>query len=95
MSMCAQSQLDNQGSGGGMNGCVKTANNELYWVIGAVKWFDLADFEGWNEMNGEKYSWRHGERPDHEVSYIVDWGVDFNVNKYKMRGGRKKREGIR
>lgn len=37
MNMCAQSQLDNQGSGGGMNGCVKTANNELYWVIGTVK----------------------------------------------------------
>jgi len=46
MNMCAQSQLDNQGSGGGMNGCVKTANNE--------------------------HSWRHGEGPDHEVSYIVD-----------------------
>lgn len=28
MNMCAQSQLDNQGSGGGMNGCLKTANNE-------------------------------------------------------------------
>jgi len=46
-------------------------------------------------MNGEKYSWRHGEGPDHEVSYIVDGRVDFNVNKYKMRGRRKKREGIR
>lgn len=46
-------------------------------------------------MNGEKYSWRHGERPDYEVSYIVGRGVDFNVNKYKMRGGRNRREGIR
>ena len=46
-------------------------------------------------MNGETYSWRHAERPDLEVSYLVDRGVDFNVNKYKMRGGRKRREGIR
>ena len=46
-------------------------------------------------MNGEIYSWRHGERPDYEVSYIVGRGVDFNVNEYKMRGGRNRWEGIR
>lgn len=33
-----------------------------------------------------RHSWRHAERPDQEVSYLVDRGVDFNVNKYKNEG---------
>ena len=37
MCMCAQSLLDYQCSGGGMNGCLKTANDELYWVTGTIK----------------------------------------------------------
>lgn len=57
--MHSHSWSDNPGSGGRMNGCMKTAaNSEPYWVTGTIKGFDLADVVGWNGMSGEKYSRR-------------------------------------